>query len=392
MFFLLTNFIYPIEEPISLSEHFGFVFDNVRTDEEIEFVSRLIKNSWDLSQSVDGPEFKRMPMEKEVPGYDVATFEKMIEKFLRTHKNEETASKQMTSIRGNEEAIIDFYCKNWVIIRFVNDELIKEADDYIKYKKEISKKQGGRLVFLIDGEDRFSKRLELLVAYCYVISLLTGDEEYFGWCFLITQTQEEVANFYPNIPIMGSILEQNIGLYPTIKPDPSAYRYNFGDFVNSTSFVTNQIDEKLRIQAVDKDTILYIGKILKVVSEHRSEFSALVNLVSIIELLLTHQPNFNRFNVEDSISKQFVLKTSITLERHYKVIDLNEIKFTLKEIYNLRSNIVHGNFNSVNKYIRKLNDNDDDYSRVIVDCYNYCRIVLTEYISHPHFIKFLKEN
>ena len=58
-------------------------------------------------------------------------------------------------------------------------------------------------------------------------------------------------------------------------------------------------------------------------------------LISIIELLLTHSPNNNRFNVEDSINKQFQLKAGIVINKYDKT-QLAEIRNRLKYFYSLR--------------------------------------------------------
>ena len=72
---------------------------------------------------------------------------------------------------------------------------------------------------------------------------------------------------------------------------------------------------------------MYIGSLLaNVRSKINDDKQKLVSLVGVIELLLTHNPNFNRFNVEDSISKQFKLKTSILLYKNDDSIDLNKTK------------------------------------------------------------------
>src|SRR6266568_8966090 len=91
MFFLLTNYIYPIKEPITLSTHFGFSFDNPRTKAEVEAVRELVRKSWELSETVEGFQFQRLPMKKEVPGQDVVTFEQVIEEFFQKHFGDEKA-------------------------------------------------------------------------------------------------------------------------------------------------------------------------------------------------------------------------------------------------------------------------------------------------------------
>jgi len=113
-----------------------------------------------------------------------------------------------------------------------------------------------------------------------------------------------------------------------------------------------------------------------------------VRLVSIVELLLTHQPDFARFNVEDSITKQFVLKTAILAQQQNPNIDLEHIKAKLKTVYAQRSNIVHGNFHQINRLLKK----GESFETLVSDSYDFARIVLDAHLRHPQFVKFLKEN
>ena len=118
-------------------------------------------------------------------------------------------------------------------------------------------------------------------------------------------------------------------------------------------------------------------------------------MTSILELLLTHNPDFNRFNVEDSISKQFQLKVSILVYLNDKTVDINAIKSRLKTIYQQRSNIAHGNFSAVNKYINGLSKKEgkeEYFDDLVVDLYKYVRSVLEEYLKDFRFVEFLKEN
>lgn len=145
-----------------------------------------------------------------------------------------------------------------------------------------------------------------------------------------------------------------------------------------------------------KDKLMYVASLLKTVGEDVSDDRIkLVTLVSIIELLLTHSPDYNRFNVEDSISKQFRLKASLLIYLNDKSQDLEQIKNRLKTIYGLRSNISHGNFTAVSRYIERPSrkEGEEEYfSDLISDLYVYIRAILMEYLKDPGLVEFLKEN
>ncbi|MDZ7957359.1 MAG: HEPN domain-containing protein [Aulosira sp. DedQUE10] len=141
---------------------------------------------------------------------------------------------------------------------------------------------------------------------------------------------------------------------------------------------------------------MYVGSILKIVSHEVNDIrTRIVMLTSIIELLLTHNPDFNRFNVEDSINKQFQLKASILIYLNDKRVDINAVKSRLKIIYQQRSNIAHGNFSAVNKYINSLSKKEgkeEYFDDIVVDLYKYVRAILEKYLKDLKLIDFLKEN
>jgi hypothetical protein len=74
-----------------------------------------------------------------------------------------------------------------------------------------------------------------------------------------------------------------------------------------------------------------------------------------------------------------------------KKINLKELNKKLKLIYNLRSNIAHGNFKEINKYIKSLKK-DEYFSEINHEVINILRIVLKIYFTDKGFIEYLKEN
>jgi len=161
--------------------------------------------------------------------------------------------------------------------------------------------------------------------------------------------------------------------------------------LDNISKISSQLDAAFANGLTEK--LLYVGEILKIaVSDNSDIKSKLILLTSIIELLLTHNPDFNRFNVEDSISKQFKLKTSILVYLNDKTLDINTVKNRLKVIYQQRSNIAHGNFELVEKYKQDLSkkEGEEEYlDDLIHDLYDYIRAILEEYLKDYKFVEFL---
>ncbi|MBG1260673.1 hypothetical protein [Nostoc commune] len=76
-------------------------------------------------------------------------------------------------------------------------------------------------------------------------------------------------------------------------------------------------------------------------------------------------------------------------------IDINLVKSRLKTIYQQRSNIAHGNFMAVDKYIRNLSKREgmeEYFDDLVVDLYRYIRAILEEFLKDSNFVIFLKEN
>lgn len=392
MFILLTKFICPIEKKIPLSKYFGFYFDNPRTPEEIELVRGVVKKSWDLSEIYDGFLYQRFPMKKEVPKDNVVTFESIIEQFCNTYFPKKKTREVLTEIEGSSEKIIDFYTKNWVIVRYDNPEMRTELAS-LKKTREVHRQKGIKSVFMLDDDHIFEERRSNLIDYSYLVSLISNGNDYFGWNFLLTDSKYEIQEDMPQMPIMTCILHQMIGIKSKLD-DPSACQFNFHSFIKAAEPFIKLIDKKLKTDSFkeEEEFLLYIGNSIASSKPRDNEFSSLVRIVGIIEMLLTHQPDFNRFNVDESITKQFVLKTAIVANLANSKISLEDTKKNLKEIYTQRSNIVHGNFKEVNKFIKKLKKEERYFSELISNCYQFSRMCIVKYLEDPKFIKFLKES
>ena len=119
-------------------------------------------------------------------------------------------------------------------------------------------------------------------------------------------------------------------------------------------------------------------------------------LTSILELMLTHNPDFNRFNVEDSINKQFQFKTGVLMYMNDNSIDLPKLKLQLKEIYQARSNIAHGNFGGLAKMLKVAQKKGTDQQVLLENyvhrLYQFVRVAVGAYLRDKAFVEFLKES
>lgn len=150
----------------------------------------------------------------------------------------------------------------------------------------------------------------------------------------------------------------------------------------------------------------YIAEMLGNYQNIEYDQMKIVTLVSIFELLITHKPDSNRYNIEESIRKMFSNRILTILYLNNKNIDVDTVKKELLTIYDLRSSIAHGNFNDIPSCLKKLKDCyikidgfefDDDYtesyllSRAEQGLRGYLKIALNNYIDDEVLFDILKE-
>ena len=106
--------------------------------------------------------------------------------------------------------------------------------------------------------------------------------------------------------------------------------------------------------------------------------------VSIIEYLLTRNPDTSKFNVEDSISKQFKLKCAVLIHYQDKNYDLVKLNDELSKIYDQRSDLAHGNY-------KEQVDKKDIVQSVFL-LFKFNKHLLNVFIDDRHFLDHLKDN
>ena len=249
-------------------------------------------------------------------------------------------------------------------------------------------------IFLLDDDHILVQKSKSLANYCSLLSLLihTQESSYVGRTFLADP--EPIAPHRPTAEVWQNFFLFAISINSSPQ-DKDELRWLFlPNVITTLRSVANQL-EKI-FDNVSSEKMLYIGEILKMVSHDTQDIKArIVLLTSILELLVTHSPDFNRFNVEDSISKQFQLKVSLLVYLNNKNNDLNTVKTRLKTIYQQRSNIAHGNFSAVEKYVQNLSQKEgkeEYFDDLVTDLYLYVRAILEEYLKDFKFVEFTKEN
>ncbi len=150
----------------------------------------------------------------------------------------------------------------------------------------------------------------------------------------------------------------------------------------------------------------YIANAIYVADNSYDDRTSILIYSSVIESLLTHKPDYNRFNVEDSISKQFALKTCIILEKECKDYDIEKYCERCKLFYSIRSDIAHGNVENYSKAIKQFDKlytksedfkdiettYDDVLENVRLELKNILYHVLKLYLKDKKYVDFIKNN
>ena len=389
MEFLITSFTYPLKEKILFSKHFNFYLDNPRTKEEVDIVKHFLRRSYNSGHDLKiPPKFKDDELNEKF-----ITLEKLIADLYEMFysKNEEFTD---FFDKHQKKSIFDFVARMWIIARFDDEGESKR----LRKEKRQYKKQGTPVVIVLDEEHPIIKKSNILLDYSYLIALLahTESEDYFGRSFIYDNDRSADMNHFWREFLMFIMQCRTYtdNEYRKSRWEKESLRWTyFPEFCEKLEKIRELVDFALSNSLEEK--LLYVGNTLRIAHDNWEKKSRLLMLTSIIEMLLTHNPNTNRFNVEDSINKQFQLKTSILVYLNDKNRNIKVIQKRLKTIYEQRSNVAHGNLGAFNKFIQNLSKKEGEeeyFDSLITDLYLYIRAILEEYLKDKEFVEFLKDN
>jgi hypothetical protein len=380
MEFLLTSYIYPLDIPIELSSNLRFSLDNPRTEREASLVRDYLFRAFNLEYT------SNHPAETE-DGF--VSIKSMLTEFQeRLSCCDPVVSKRFKSYTG--EDTFAFLASIWVIARFDDDGL----GESLRNERDIMFEKGMRGFTLLEDDHPLVLKPTLLGNFCCLLSLLihTENESYYGRTFLVDHEAIDLRK--PSVQIQHDFFMFGIASmsYPESGDE---WRWRFFPYArDEIDRVVTQLNNAFGRGLEEK--LLYIGGLLKITThETRDNKIRLLLLTSILELILTHNPDSNRFNVEESITKQFQMKTAVLVYLNDRSKDINLIKKRLKTIYQQRSNIVHGNFKALDKYISGLSKKEGQeeyFDSLISDAYSFVRAVLEELLKDQEFVDFLKAN
>ncbi len=368
--FIMTTTLYPLAERLPLN---GCFFDNPRTPEEIRAVAKMLR----MANRIDDVGF---PETSKQFGKEVISLEMALDCFF-----EENNLDKKYILKKNGEVYQDIYykmAKNWVVLRYMDptDEEFLSEESYNHYKKVIA--YINLLTFMSFSENAYKNHSFLIPESFDFFDIRTVDKtirniivSFITVSYSLVR-EEDMKNFQfcPFNRLYDKFQKLEIALESLKKPDLISF---IADNINAYISMDN---EKIRI----------------------------ISLVSILELLLTHNPDFNRFNVEDSIKKQFCNKLLILLCMKNKNINYSFLEKYLLKIYDLRSSIAHGDFSKIDVHLNKIHqilvDNDEDYRRdfdeydteIVLEevnsfLRNCVRLAVNEALDNPNMIEILKK-
>lgn len=345
----LTNLRFDISNKLYLSKYFNFYLRNLNSEEE-NFFFEILKNEYKKI-------IKKYGLKNAYEEYKIV-------------KENSTVDYMMKSLRMFSIADYFSLCELKILVRIYLTESNKETyepvmDDF--KTNNISKvlRNYLRRLIVID----YDRELLLEKLKKYDNSKTTEDA-------LILEFRKSFINFYNYINRVK--ISYDIYNYRDSKYNSSIL---FLSKLGKTTFESrnnrNLVDKFINIKDDNFDNFMFI--IETFYSENNKSYKKeITDYVTLLEMFVTHSPSTNRYNVEDSISKQFVEKISASFSLTHSIknkIDLEEFKKELKYMYNYRSKLLHGEVLEMNKQLNKFleipyyssrrnNDIDKDYYKI----------------------------
>ena len=310
---ILTKYFYPLKQGGTENFFGGIYFDNPRTKEEIEFVADYLKK-------INYSQNKRFPEKtSQVPKGSI-TLRWIINNIYKNNKKDPVVCEYYQEAKAIEDVYYAL-AKMLVIVRC--DEIIDENARCNTFVIINSNNNNMK-------DDIPEPPLNLLNFYKI--------KKYLAFLSFMTSESGFFASILLNDYLEGDDLPR------------SYYFYNLSILVSTLK--GSDKEEQQSLPYINFKVLLEkIGKYIKLVGNHYNDekflficdriknlydldMSAsrmcLMGLFGIIEMLLTHNPDCSMYNVEDSISKQYVKKLKYILYNNDKTLDLEKLDRKLK--------------------------------------------------------------
>jgi hypothetical protein len=381
MNFVITTYVYPLRQPVELSNLLRLKLDNPRTKDEIAHVESY------LIRAADSGEDYAIPLSSD---QEIGTVENILNGF-RDYFGRQDPHVLTRFKSSKRKDALKFLASIWIVMRYDDDGEAKRLSSFHKRMRA----KGRHTISLLEDDHPIVKGETLVCDYAYLLSLLihTEGDSYYGRGFIIKDPKPtSVQNKSMWYQLLMLAFVSGDADERRVRDEP--LRWVFLPYVRHVlEEQTRRLEQVFGTGSTDK--LLYVGSLLRVAAEANNEKVRLLLLTSILELLLTHSPDHSRFKVDESISKQFRQKVGLLVYLNKKTRNLDKVNERLKVIYNQRSNVAHGNFVALNKYLAslsKVEGQEEYFDDLITDLYSYVRAVLEEYLKDKQFVEYLRAN
>ncbi len=382
---ILTSYICPIEKTPCFFD--GLYFSNPKTEEEVDEIAAIIReaNETDYNIIEEGS--------YENPGLREAFYNFCI------NNSNSPSIKKFYETNLDEQDVYKIIAKMWVVV-YCDSVIDLEAEKKINWilspdvKVEDIDFEKERQSYRYLNEANFEK----IKSYMDFLRFFTFNEEELPNTILINNTTNIQIR-----KISMCLLEFYVGSFCKVQERQSTRSLPFYMVWEQYYDIIKKVGDKYKTEKFN-----YICSLMSNLSDVcvSSKKQALLILVGLIEMLLTHNPEQNRFNVENSITRQFTRKLTLLIYEEERTIDTERVKDVLKIIYDLRSVIAHGDFEKLEKIYMKIcaiydiNIGETDISYVAPedsleylfdDVYKFTKIVINNYLCDEKRLNLLKD-
>lgn len=400
--YLGTRIFYKLEKPIELSKSLGISLINCNTK---KYGYSLIKISEDIGT--------KNYLDKDTKYYDKLI--KLIKEKERITKDLSLATFNMKINNNNLKSLKsykEFICSTNIVVKFEQ-----------KYEERVTYEN--KKIILPD-----EKRKNEVANYIYFINFLLPYDKFYDQRNYPSTDFLLILDDIPSYFLQNFIIIDDVRKYSNLKP----YSYVSKTFVNSIEnfgkkeyhlkelYDSNSINifrknlnsiieiskqlEKMFVEEKFVEKFKFISNAIYIAGNSFDDRTSILLYMSIIESILTHKPDSNRFNVEDSITKQFVLKTCIIINKENEEYNVEKYSKRCKLFYSIRSDIAHGDTTNIKKTIKDFDkiyeksdnfkDKETTYELVLEttreELRNILYHILKFYLKDSKYIEFLKNN
>jgi hypothetical protein len=364
--FWMTNYIFTITEKFRNKFFDDFYFTNPESDEELAVVANRLKL---INSNPDSPKLRLRGPFTGVKGLSIETV-------INTYSQNQNSDTNIDY--AVEQNIYLELAKLVVIVKTTKDERIDKKFEFTEHMDLFFRRFRNQLI-------KFSL-VEFLVCDTRLSMLLDfgksiNSSDFFAYNLLIiTRT-------------VGKILGKE-------SKNLEKYDYLFLNFDEYYELFYKEYD---LIKGTHNDDIDFISGCIRELF-NRDTTSELLNLniMRLFEYILIHKPNGN---IDDSIRRQFSKKIPYILYTINNQSEIGKNEKIMQIAYDIRSDIAHGDYISLNKNVKKLSiclgkvSNIDEVNKTNTFSLNdvnellivILRIIVRDYFENKDKYKYVKD-